>query len=66
MSISRRCPQHILDKFLGSENAKTIARAEAVAWMKEQTKTLEPGDTLLVPNGETGELTEVVFGGRHH
>lgn len=47
------CPLHIL-KLFDDESTKAKGRLEAIKWLKSQD--LKPGQEVLMPNPNTGEL----------
>jgi hypothetical protein len=57
------CPDNILALFK-SEDTKPEGRRRAVEWMRGIVDDLRPGDKLLIPNPETGELMEFEKGER--
>lgn len=55
------CPMHIRKLFKGgiaTESQKRRARAVALAWIKQQVGNMRPGDKIIIPNADTGELEE--------
>lgn len=56
MSKIHQCPEEICRRLgNGSETEKAKARAEAIEWLKAQR--IEMGDTVLMPDPQTGALT---------
>lgn len=50
------CPEVILELF-NAQHTKAAGRKATIEWLKAVVPQLRPGDTVMLPDADTGELT---------
>ncbi len=50
-----RAPQKFFDAFDGNEADKAAARSGVIEWIKAQMQIILDGETVIIPDGLTGE-----------
>lgn len=56
-----RCPDDILSLF-EREETKNDGRRKAIEWLRGVVRAMKPGDRVLIPNPDTGELEDFALG----